>query len=190
MTVNVRCIVCKNTDMRRLIELGWNAKMSAADLAHAFGGVPNHSIILRHLKEHAEGAWNREIAVEDARPIRTRVLDIQRAQIEAIERRMAVAQQMADDYNETFRDQEGYDPMQGQPEFYFNILHKDMQSAISSILKAQGLTDKREMKADANKIDLFRLMIGDRGGLAPAGLIDDGMTVEGVVVEVPDVPEP
>lgn len=185
MTVSARCAVCGNSDLRRLIELGWNAKMSIPDLTHAFGGVPNATIIRKHLKEHAEGAWSRDITVEDARPVRQRVLDIQRAQIEAIERRIAIAQQMADDYNEANRGQEGYDERQGQPDYYFDILGKDMQAAVSSILKAQGLTDKRELKSDSNKIDLFRLMIGDRGGLAPAGLISDGLTVEGVAREVP-----
>lgn len=179
MSVNTRCAVCKNSDLRRLIELGWNAKMTVADLAHGFGGVPSHPVIYRHLKEHAEGAWTRAIAVEDARPMRERVMAIQRAQIESIERQMHLAQQQADEYNEQFRGTEEYDPDKGQPEWYFNILGKDMQAAVASILKAQGLTDKRELKQDSNKIDLFRLMIGERGGLAPASLIDDGNTVDG-----------
>lgn len=184
MSINARCAVCKNSDLRRLIELGWNAKMSVPDLAHAFGGIPSHQVIYRHLKEHAEGAWTRTIAVEDARPIRERVLAIQRAQIESIERQMHLAQQQADEYNEQLRGSPDYEPEKGQPEWYFNLLSKDMQAAIGSILKAQGLTDKRELKDTSNKIDLFRLMLGDRGGLAPAGLIEDGKTIEGESTDV------
>lgn len=188
-----RCIVCKNPDLRRLIELGWNAKMSVPDLVHAFGGVPSHAVIYRHLKEHADGAYSRNIEVEDARPVRERVLAIQRAQIEAIERQMAQAQQQADDWNEDHRGHEkdggcdncgrvGFQPR--DPSHYFNILSKDMQAAVSSILKAQGLTDKRESKTADNVVDFFRLTMGERGGLAPKHLIEDGNTIEGDVVEV------
>lgn len=186
MTVSARCAVCKNSDLRRLIELGWNAKMTVPDLAHAFGGVPSHQLIYRHLKEHAEGAYSRQIEVEDARPLRDRVAAIQRAQVEAIERQFAIAQQRADEYNEAHRGDEDYDPALGQPEWYFNILGKDMQAAIGSILKAQGLSDKREAKKDAAKVDLARAMLGARGGLAPAALIEDGNTVEGDFTESTD----
>jgi hypothetical protein len=186
MTVSARCAVCKNSDLRRLIELGWNAKMSIPDLVHAFGGVPSHSVIHRHLKEHAEGAYSRTIEVEDARPIRERVLAIQRAQIEAIERQLFIAQQKADEYNEAHRGDDDYDPDRGQPEWYFDILGKDFQSAIASILKAQGLTDKREASKDAAKVDLARAMLGARGGLAPESMrqIEDGNTIEGEVTDV------
>jgi hypothetical protein len=168
--------------MRRLIELGWNANMKQSDLVHAFGGVPSAAVITKHLKEHTEGSWSRQIEVEDARPIRERVLAIQREQIEAIERQLAIAQQKADDYVYLKRGEEDFDPAMADPSAYFDVLGKDMQAAIGSILKAQGLTDKREAKADTNKIDLFRLMIGDRGGMAPTHLIEDGKTVEGEVV--------
>lgn len=194
MSINTaRCVVCKNPDLRRLIELGWNAKMSIPDLVHAFGGVPSHTVIHRHLKEHAEGAYSRRIEVEDARPIRERVLAIQRSQIEAIERQMTDAQRRADEWNEYHRDHEK-DGSCGEcehsgfqvrdPAHYFNILSKDMQAAVSSILKAQGLTDKREAKTSP-VVDMFRLMLGASGGLAPAGLIEAGDTIEGDAVEVP-----
>lgn len=188
-----KCIICSNSDMRRLVELGWNARMSVPDLVHAFGAVPSHSVIYKHLKEHADGAYSRTIEVEEARPVRERVLAIQRAQIEAIERQMAEAQRKADDWNEEHRGHEkgggcdncssyGFQPR--DPAYYFNILSKDMQAAVASILKAQGLTDKREAKA-APVVDMFRLMLGERGGLAPVGLIEDGETIEGDAVEVP-----
>jgi hypothetical protein len=193
--MTTRCVVCGNSDLRRLIELGWNAKMSVPDLVHAFGGVPSHAVIYKHLKEHTEGAYSRHIAVEDARPMRERVMAIQRAQVEAIERQMAIAQQKADDFNDEHRehmkdggcvDCDHYGFQHRDPSVYFNILSKDMQSAVSSILKAQGLTDKRELKSDAVKVDLFRLMLGQDGGMAPAHLIESGPTVEGEAVEVTD----
>jgi hypothetical protein len=182
MTVNNRCAVCRNADLRRVLELGWNAKMLVSDLVHAFGGVPSHAVIAKHLKEHTDGAWSRDIPVEDARPMRLRVLAIQQAQVEAIERQMAMAQQEADEWNERHKDDEDFFPR--DPSHYFDILSKDMQAAVSSILKAQGLTDKRESKVEGQKVDLFRLMLGDRGGLAPASLRIEAPTTEGEFVEV------
>lgn len=193
MTVNARCAVCSNSDLRRLIELGWNANMTVADLVHAFGGVPSHAVIYKHLKEHAGGAWERRIQVEDARPMRERVLAIQRAQVEAIERNLAIAEQQSDDWNEEHRGHEkdggcdtcshlGFAPR--DPSFYFNILGKDMQAAVASILKSEGLTIKRETAEADKKIDLVRAMLGARGGYAPAHLIEDGNTVEGEAREV------
>jgi hypothetical protein len=65
---------------------------------------------------------------------------------------------------------------------FVDILGKDMQAAIGSILKAQGLTDKRDMKRDDLKLGLFEAM--QRGGLAPKALSGG----EVVVVEVDDDP--
>lgn len=193
MSVNERCAVCGNSDLRRLIELGWNAKMSTPDLVHALGGVPSGTVILKHLREHAEGGYSRTITVEDARPMTTRVLAIQRAQVEAIERQMAIAQQQTDMWNEDHRDHEkdgscdscsraGFYPR--DPSYYFDILSKDMQAAVSSILKSEGLTIKREATKGVSPTDVFRLLLGERGGMAPMRLIEDGQTVEGDVEEV------
>ncbi len=193
MSVNVKCAICGNSDLRRLIELGWNAKMSTPDLVHALGGVPSSSVILKHLREHAEGAYSRKIAVEDARPMRERVLSIQREQVEAIERRLAIAQQNADDYNETHRGHEKEGPCDSctysgftpkDPSHYFDILGKDMQTAIASILKSEGLTIKRETSKTPSATDVFRLLLGDRGGMAPKHLIEDGNTLPGEFTEV------
>lgn len=192
MTVSASCAVCSNSDLRRLIELGWNANMTVPYLVHAFGGVPSHAVIYKHLKEHSAGAWQHRIAVEDARPMRERVLAIQRAQVEAIERQLAIAEQKADEFNVEHREHEAagicLDCDRGfvvrDPTFYFNILGKDMQAAVASILKSEGLTIKREAASDAGKVDLIRAMLGARGGLAPARLIEDGLTIEGEVREV------
>lgn len=183
MTKLTQCAICQNSDLRRLIELGWNAKMSVPDITHAFGGVPSHAVTYKHLKEHCgPEAYSRTIAVEDARPMRERVLAVQRAQVEAIERRMDIAQRQADDYNETYRGGPDYDPARGDPSYYFDILGKDMQAAVSSILKSEGLTIKRETSKGVSPTDVFRLLLGDRGGMAPKHLIEDGMTIEGEAV--------
>lgn len=173
MTTSARCAVCKNSDMRRLIELGWNAKMSCPDLAHAFGNVPSASVILRHLKEHTEGGSTRSIEVEDARPMRDRVLAIQREQIEAIERQLAIAEDKALEYRTDHQEDDDYDPARADPSWYFDILSKDMQAAVSSILKAQGLTDKREATKTGAAVDMFRLLAGKE---PPKHLIGDGAT--------------
>lgn len=168
--------------------------MSTPDLVHALGGVPSSTVILKHLREHAEGAYSRTITVEDARPMRERVLAIQRAQVEAIERQLAVAQQQCDEWNEDHRGHEkddlncdscryaGFYPR--DPSFYFNILGKDMQAAVASILKSEGLTIKREAVKGPGAVDIFRLLLGERGGMAPARLIEDGNTLEGEVKDV------
>ena len=33
MTIDARCLVCKNPDRRRILELGWNGGMSADAIA-------------------------------------------------------------------------------------------------------------------------------------------------------------
>lgn len=176
-----KCVICGNSDMRRLIELGWNANMRVPDLAHGFGGIPAHAVIYKHLKEHAEGAWSRQIEVEDARPLRERVMAIQRAQIEAIERQMFIAQQKADDYTALMQGHPDFDPQMADPAAYFNILAKDMQAAIQSIQRTQGLTDKHEAAKATVAVDMYKLMGGTP---PPSHLIGDGsLEVEGEATE-------
>lgn len=175
--MNAYCKICKNKDLATLISLGWNGKMSATAISGVLGGKPTADAITKHLKEDVPGAWHREIVVE-AKPLRQRVYDLQRMQIDEIERRIAVAEEKAAAQRELGREDADWSE-------YFDILDKDMQSAIGSILKAQGLADKNENAKVAQKIDMFRLMLGADGGLAPPELTD-GMTVEGEAVEVPE----
>lgn len=177
MTTDPKCAICRKADLRRLIELGWNAKMSAVDMAAVFGNIPSSVAILKHLHEHVdEGAAIRNIPVPNARPMRERVMDIQRLQVEEIERRLTIAQEKA-----AWARENGH-PEADQSD-WFDLLDKDTQQAISTILKAQGLTDKREVSTASLKVDVFRLMLGGNGGLAPPRLIESGLEAIDVTPE-------
>ena len=170
MTIDVRCAVCKNPDRRRLIELGWNGGMSAEAITRVLDGKPSGHTILNHLKEHAEGDGNaRAVEVAPEKPQRERVLDLQRMQLDEVERRIALAKQRAMELNAAHPDDPDWREVDWS-EFY-DILGKDAQAAIGSILKTQGLTDKREAKTADLKLGLFEAMA--KTGMAPIAISQD-----------------
>lgn len=168
-----KCTVCRNADRRRLIEAGWNAGMGAETIARVLderdiaGGA-----IMRHLKEHSEGDGNaRLVEVEPDLPMRDRVYNIQKMQVDEIERRMAIAKTRADDMNrarENLTDAEGNPYPKVDWSDFYDILNKDAQAAIGSILKTQGLVDKREKAQGDLKLGLFEAMAN--AGLAPKAI--------------------
>lgn len=167
-------MVCKDVDRRRLIELGWNDGMSGVALSNAFGGTPSEKTILRHLKEHAPGARTREVEVMPTGTVRDRVIALQTLQLNEVERQITLAKQRSAELNANI-DKMVEDGVEGSENLlrhdwseFFNILHKDNQAAIASILKAQGLTDKRELKTADLKLGLFEAMA--RNGLAPKAI--------------------
>jgi hypothetical protein len=165
------CIICKTKDRRRLIELGWNGGMSATAISDVLGGTPTGRTILKHLKEHTEGGNHREIDVEPELPARERVARLQAMQLDEIERRVELAKAKADEMN-AWRD--GKKDSEGNPlalvdwSDFTDILGKDMQAAINSIQKAQGLTDKREKAQGDLKLGLFEAM--SNAGMAPKAI--------------------
>lgn len=167
MTIDARCLVCKNADRRRLIELGWNGGMSAEAISGAIGGSPTGPVILRHLKQHTDGLGaTRSVEVEPELPAKERVLALQKLQLDEVERRIALAKQRALLMNDEHKDDEDWTPVDWSD--FFDVLGKDGQSAIGSILKAQGLTDKRDAKTSELKLGLFEAMT--KAGLAPAAI--------------------
>jgi hypothetical protein len=163
MTIDARCSVCKNADRRRLIELGWNGGMGAETIGRVLGDMSG-ATILKHLKEHAEGDGNaRLIDVEPELPVRDRVLNLQRMQLDEVERRIALAKQRAAVANDLHKNEPDWIDVDWS--HYFDILGKDGQAAIGSILKAQGLSDKREKAVADTKLGLFEAMA--KNGLAP-----------------------
>lgn len=183
MTIDVKCLVCRNADRRRLIELGWNGGMGAETIANVLGErALSGRVVLKHIKEHADGDANvRAIVVEPERPMRERVLDIQRIQVEEIERRIALAKQRAADVNAARAgalDADGNPVLPVDWSEFYDILGKDSQAAITSILRTQGLTDKREQKTNELKLGLFESMA--KAGLAPKALVGG--------IEVPQLP--
>lgn len=168
MTIDARCAVCKNPDRRRLVELGWNGGMSAEAIARTLDvkGLAS-TTVMRHLKEHAAGDGNaRAVEVEPELPARERVLALQRLQLDEVERQIALAKTRADLLNAEHEGEADWKPVDWSD--YFNVLGPKAQAAIGSILKAQGLTDKREAKTNDLKLGLFEAM--SRAGLAPKAI--------------------
>jgi len=168
MTIDAKCLVCKNADRRRLIELGWNGGMAAATIANVLDikGLAATTII-RHLKQHADGDGNRRaVEVEPELPARERVIALQKLQLDEVERRIGLARSRADLLNKEHENDPDWHPADWSD--FFDVLGKDGQSAIGSILKAQGLTDKRDMKRDDLKLGLFEAMA--KSGLAPKSI--------------------
>jgi hypothetical protein len=189
MTIDVKCPVCKSPDRRRAVEAMWNAGMTQAAISRVVVGEFPTPVITKHLKDHAQGDANgRAIVIQPEVPTRERVLALQQLQLDEVERRIELAKERALQLNAAL-DQMRADGVEGADTTpyhdwseFVDILGKDMQAAIGSILKAQGLTDKRDMKRDDLKLGLFEAM--QRGGLAPKALSGG----EVVVVEVDDDP--
>jgi len=173
-----------------LVSLAWNGRMSAPAIASALGGIPSQAVVLKHLNEHIEdGVSNRTIPVTKEKTMRERVTDVQRVLIEEFERRIVNAQERAAWWNEHPLEVDGWEERDWS--YYFNVLDKDLQSSVNSIMKMQGLTDKREIGKAQVGVDIAKLMLGGGDGLAPKRLtagrdVVEDDTVEGIVVEVPD----
>lgn len=191
-----KCTVCVNVDRRRMVEAGWNSGMTAEAMRRTLIDPPTSAAIMRHIKEHSDGNGNtRQLEVSVELPVRERVLNLQRLQLDEVERRIELAKTRADDMN---AEREGLVDSNGNPfppvdwSDFYDVLHKDAQAAISSILKTQGLTDKREKAVADTKIGLFEAMTN--AGLAPKALVggiklpalQSGEVIEGEAVELSD----
>ncbi len=183
MSTNERCAICRKPDLRRLVELGWKAKMSAPAIAACFGNIPSATTILKHLHEHVdEGAAIRDIPVPEAKTMRERVSILQQTMVEEVERRIIIAQETAtawNDLHEEIADKRDWS-------YYFNILDKDVQASIGSIIKMQGLDDKRVLGKANVGVELYKIL-GARAGKPPPHLIGAGPEIE---AEVKDVTPP
>lgn len=169
MTIDIKCSVCKNADRRRAIELMWNGGMGREAIVRVVGEGVTSAAILKHLKEHADGQPHmRAVDVAPELPARERVMALQQLQLDEVERRITLAKQKADMLNAALDAIEGDDSPRHDWSEFFDILGKDGQAAISSILKAQGLTDKRDKAVIDTKLGLFEAMVKNR--LAPKGI--------------------
>lgn len=184
---NDRCKICREPERRRLIEADWSAGMSAVGIAArmtAAGWQITGPTVLRHLKEHAgPGAATRlppALPKRDAAVfIRDRIMD----RLEALESEGKPRQVLV-------KDGDGDMVLTDIP---FDILDKDLQPAIGSMLKAQDTVDKRERTASKTQVGLLLLMLGidpnggGPGPLAPASLTageDNEFVIEGEFSEV------
>jgi hypothetical protein len=171
MKIDAKCLVCKNQDRRRVIELAWNGGVSAAALARVFEADRIASAaFVRHFKDHTDGeGFARRIEVDEEKPMRERVYDIQRTQVEELERRIYLAQQKAASMNALHAGDEDWTPVDWSD--FYDILDRNAQAAINTILKTQGLIDNREKAQGDLKLGLFDAM--SRAGLAPKALVGD-----------------
>lgn len=186
MTIEAKCLVCRNPDRRRAVELMWNGGMSAPAISRVLAddNLP-HPAVLRHLKQHADGDGNaRAIVVEPERPARERVLALQRLQLDEVERRIELAKAWADEMNRNRQLIRDAQVLAGMPpddlpdvdwSDRFDVLGKDGQSAINSILKAQSLSDRRDKATGELKLGLFEAMAN--AGLAPKALSGGKATI-------------
>jgi hypothetical protein len=175
MMIDAKCSVCKNPDVRRGVESMWNNGMSQAAIARVVGDKLTTPSITKHLKEHSDGDGNaRRVEIEPELPVRERILNLQRMQLDEVERRIGLAKTRADLMNaerEKLTDANGnpFPPIDWSE--FTDILGKDMQSAIGSILKTQGLSDKREKAVADTQVGLFAAMAN--AGLAPKALVGE-----------------
>lgn len=180
MSVNLpNCKICRAPNRRRLIEADWADGMSAEGISKAMadaGWSITSQTVLRHLKEHAgPEAGIRvppKLAKRDAAAfVRDRVME-------------RVMELESDDGPKRLVPVKGEGGATEYVEVEFDILDKDLQPALSSMLKAQAILDKREAVKENRKIDLFLLMLGGadgKGMLAPLALTagDDDDIIEG-----------
>lgn len=169
MRIDAKCLVCKNQDRRRVMELAWNGGVSAAALERVFEADRiTSAAINRHFKDHSEGEPHaRRIEPPEDKPMRQRVYDIQRLQVEELERRIYLAQQRAVAMNATHAGDADWTPVDWSD--FYDVLDKNSQQAINTILKTQGLIDSREKTKGELKLGLFEAMANN--GLAPKALI-------------------
>ena len=156
--------------------------MAAETISRVLGDTPSASTILKHLKEHSPGGNERNIEIDPELPMRERVLNIQRMQVDEIERRINLAKQRADQMNALHDNDENWTDVDWSE--FTDIIGKEMQAAIGSILKTQGLTDKREKAVADTQVGLFAAMAN--AGLAPVKIVGEVSLPELIEGEVVD----
>jgi len=174
MRIDAKCPVCKNQERRRVIELAWNGGVSVAGLVRVFEAERISALSFnRHFDPdtgHFEGdAAARKVDPPEDKPMRERVYDIQRLQVEELERRIYIAQQRAISMNAAHAGDDDWTPVDWSD--FYDILDKNSQQAINTILKTQGLIDIREKTQGELKLGLFDAM--SRAGLAPKALVGE-----------------
>lgn len=161
------CVICRAGDRRNLVEHDWSSGLSMVAIAKIqteAGWKLSTRQVSVHLKNHVAGAATRmkpELTKRDA------------------------AIYFRDKIMEEFEKREG-EYEDGTP--LLDILSPNLQPSIGSALRAQQVIDKREaVQAKSGKIDMIWMMLGGGHGenaLAPAHLIEDGLTIEGEAVEI------
>lgn len=192
-TTDPNCPICKRPGRRRIIDADASDGLTPAAIAAAMrdtGWALTAADVTAHITLHGSigkprsGAARRRDA---ALTLRERMMDALESRIEAAEERAVEAtaecQRGEHDDDEHPRYRKHTARVHEASEF-FDILDKNLQSALGTVIKAQTVEEKRVATEGKRKIDLFKLMMGNTDdGLAPRDLIGDGI-IEGEAVEV------
>lgn len=158
MTDSRRCSICKNDTLRGTIDRALELGLSNAGISRQladFGATVDPVVIGRH-KTH----WVKLKPPEMQHTKRDAAIIIKERLLDALDYR---------------------DASDGG----LDILDKDLQPALTTALKAQGLQDSREKaKAKTGTAELAFAIIRMLGGQASIAQLDDGLTIDGEFEEV------
>jgi hypothetical protein len=175
------CKICRAPNRRRLVEADWADGISAEGIARTMreAGWPlSSATVLKHLKEHTPGAATREPVKAGKRDA---AIFLQNRLMDEIERREELVLIEEETTGEKVPDHRRLD-----------ILDKDLQPALATILRAQALINTRE-KAKGPRAGMMLLMLGvspdglGPGALAPLELSsgeEDDDIIDGEAIEV------
>ena len=138
------CMICREPGRARLIEADWASGRHANQISKAMtaaGWPVAAGTIIRHLKEHVPGAYNRtnEPLGTGRRNAAVFVKDRIMLQVESLERAERIK-----------AENEGR-----EPDLSF-ILAKDLQPALNTAIRAEGIEVKREDAERRSKIDVYK----------------------------------
>lgn len=195
-TIDPNCPVCKRPGRRRIVDADAADGITPAAIASAMrdtGWALTAADVTKHVTLHGSAEKTRSKATrrrDAALTLRERMMDALEGRIEAAEASAVEATAECQRGEHDIEDHPRYrqhGPRVHESSEFFDILNKDLQSALGTVIKAQTVEEKRNANDDKRKIDLFRLMMGPGDGMAPAALIGDGV-VEGDFEEVGDGP--
>lgn len=190
------CAICKRPGRRRIVDADASDGIAPAAIAAAMrdvGWALTAAQVATHITLHGSVTKPKSAASrkrDAALTLRERMMDALEGRIEAAEEKAVEATEECRRGEHDVDDHPRYrkhGPKTHESSEFFDILNKDLQSALGTVIKAQTVEEKRVATEGKRKIDLFRLMMGPGDGLAPSGLIGDG-SIEGDFEEVPDGP--
>lgn len=193
-TTDPNCPICKRPGRRRIIDADASDGLTPAAIAATMrdtGWALTAAQVATHVTLHTISGKPRSGAArrrDAALTLRERLTDEFERQIEQSEALAVKATEACARGEHKRQDKDGnefgHEGYIHDPAEFFNILAKDVQPALGTIIKAQTVEEKRVAVEGKRRIDLFKLMQGtSEDGLAPRGLIGDGI-IEGEAIEV------
>lgn len=195
-TTDPNCPICKRPGRRRIVDADASDGLTPAAIAAAMrdtGWALTAADVATHVTLHAVSGKPRSGAArrrDAALTLRERMMDALEGRIVAAEGRAVEATTECQRGEHDVDDHPRYrkhGPQTHDPAEFFDILDKNLQAALGTVIKAETLEVKKADNQTKRKIDLFQLMMGGEGndGLAPRALIGDG-SIEGEFKDVTD----